>query len=578
MLIKKHLANILYNKNGNKVTIMVANFINDIVSQLGNGKKGGVHISITPGIGVEMAQIDPTERVIKKYGYKALEYNEALKEIKDYHKLKNALSDLYSELKIDPKSPVVLTLPTVHMGRIDLPLILNDEMIQEAITSEVEQSYIFKRCEPVISWIEVLGNQGSENRTMIYAAVQKPVIEAVRDTLSLLGAPLDKLEISLASDIRALAYTGLTATQMADGNLWTLMIIKSNGYELVQMNGQKIVDYYAEPLALKTYEFEEVYDALYASVQIALLNYPSNNITILSETDLVSAEHMAEKMQVNGNVAFIENNEYKKEEFMPVSLNVLPDMASKISLSIIGAASFYLQNTVTDFEFTGNGQNAAIITQPIYITWKGKQYEITEIMMIYAILAIGAILIIPSLLALLFFSSAEKSSQKNLDDIYGKIHAADEEINKLNEDLNNNGFNAATEIEKVIWNNRTKLIAYSAIGESVPKKLWVKYVKVRDDSKVDIVGVSENVENIYVFYRNLKDSIIDSQLRLHRLEMLSDSIDAAVTSSSNYEFEITNMSDEDLQPKPEGNNENNNGDSNNNGNKSVSDLEEVEVH
>ena len=71
-----------------------------------------------------------------------------------------------------------------------------------------------------------------------------------------------------------------------------------------------------------------------------------------------------------------------------------------------------------------------------------------------------------------------------------------------------------------------------------------------DQGKFDIKGISEDVEDIYIFFKNMKDSLIDNQLRLHKLEMLSDSIDDAVIPDGPvmYNFEITNMSEGDLNP------------------------------
>ena len=564
---------------------MATNFINNIIASLNSGKKDAVHIAISPSRGLEVAQIDSATHTVQKYGVKPLEYNESLKEIKSYAEFKQSLEELFTELQINPKSNIVLSIPTVHIGKIELPLILSDEMVNEAIISEVEQAYIFKRCEPIVSWVEVLGNQDSENRTMIYSAIQKPVVDSIKEVFTSLGATLDRLEVSLTSDLRALSYANIVQEQMKEENFWTLMVIKSNGYELVQMKGQKIFDYYTEPLALKTYELEEIYDAIYTSVQIALLNYPTNNIVILSETDMVSAEHMASKMQIDGNITFVENNEYKKQDFIPVSLEILPDIASKVSLEAIGIAAIDIHDFQSGFEFTGNKKALAPTAEPIRFTFQGKEYVFTESTMLKLIAIIGVVLIIPSLIAMLVLNSSQKNLQSKLDEVNARISTLDSQIAEYQDKSGNSDFDVASEIEKVIKNNRAKLIAYSSIGESVPKKLWLNYFKTKEDGKIDIVGVSENVEDIYIFYRNLKDSIIDSQLRLHKLEMQSNSVEDAISSSSNYEFEITNMADEDLkkeQASDKNDDKKDNKDdaeaSKQGDGKAVKDLEEVEVH
>ena len=89
---------------------------------------------------------------------------------------------------------------------------------------------------------------------------------------------------------------------------------------------------------------------------------------------------------------------------------------------------------------------------------------------------------------------------------------------------------------------------YVAAGESIPKTVWLTYFMTQGDGLVDIKGVATNVEDVYVFFKNMRDSLIGTKLRLQKLEMTSSSVDDAVSSSSNtnYNFEITNMSADQL--------------------------------
>ena len=70
---------------------------------------------------------------------------------------------------------------------------------------------------------------------------------------------------------------------------------------------------------------------------------------------------------------------------------------------------------------------------------------------------------------------------------------------------------------------------------------------------VEIVWQTENVENVYLFFRNMKDSLVNVNLRLHKLEMLSTSIDDAVSfdGPTMYEFQITNKSNVELNANTE---------------------------
>ncbi|MFQ8625197.1 MAG: hypothetical protein ACLSA2_01315 [Candidatus Gastranaerophilaceae bacterium] len=52
----------------------------------------------------------------------------------------------------------------------------------------------------------------------------------------------------------------------------------------------------------------------------------------------------------------------------------------------------------------------------------------------------------------------------------------------------------------------------------------------------------------------MKDSLINTKLRLHKLQMKTNSVDDAVSIDPNqptdYEFEITNMTNTELNPPP----------------------------
>ena len=140
-------------------------------------------------------------------------------------------------------------------------------------------------------------------------------------------------------------------------------------------------------------------------------------------------------------------------------------------------------------------------------------------------LAAGVVLLIPAILAFILVPMVANQKQTLLDEVNAKLQQTDAEIKRLQEEQNKqNDFDVNAEIKKVLANNRSKLMAYTALGESVPKKLWVTYFVAKDDGKFDIKGDSSNVEDIYLFFRNMKDSLISTKLRLHKLEMKTDSV------------------------------------------------------
>ena len=540
---------------------MSEDFLSKMLSQFsGGGSKEYVFLSITPGVGLEMCQLDVTTspKSVKAYAVRSLAYNETSKEIADYDAFKDAVLEMYEELNINPKCNVIVNLPLVSMGTMNLPLILSDDQLLVSITSEVEQTYIFRRMEPTIAWQDVNVNQGTDSRKILYAAIQSPVIENIKAALASLGSTLVNIDVSVASYLRALDFTGLTTAQMQDNVTWNLMIVNSTGYSLVSLVGKTIVDYYEEPLAIKTFEGDDIYNAINSSAQITLMSYPANYLYIISETDMVSAELLASKIQGVGTIDFFENNTFKKHEVMPVSLDVLPDNVLKISMQVIGVAATNYSNFPLKFVFvkqSGSAKSGGFLAgssteAPVPITIGDKTFEITP----SAATTLSTILlaIIGGFMALMSFDmlpKIEADKQQALDAVTLKAQELDEQVSKLDQEQSSAGsFDLKGEVDLVLKNNRSKRMSYSAIGQAIPDTVWVTYFMAQGDGLVDIKGAATNVEDVYVFFKNMKDSLISTKLRLQKLEMQSGSVDDLLSSSNsqNYEFEITNMDKEQL--------------------------------
>ncbi len=530
--------------------------LNSILSQLGVGGKESVYLSVTPGVGLELIQLDVQSRTVKNYSYRPLEYNESLREISDMNEFKNAVTELFEELKINLKSNVVLNLPMVLLGSKELPLLLGDDAVQEALTSEVEQSYIFKRFEPVVSWCDSNNIQSGDSRKLFYSAVQKNVIEDIKNALNELGITLAGVEISLTSVLKALAFAGLAQDQMKDNVSWNLMLITPSGYSICSMIGKNIVDYYDEPLAIKSFEGDEIYNAINASAQITLMSYPASYLYIISETDMVSAELLSKRLQTESVINYLENNSFKKQDVIPVSLEVLEDVAHKISLEAIGIATGNAVSLPVKFNFMVSGSGGDGVqndsNEPVHVVLGSQEFDISPNAARNLAVLIAIILLLPFGGAFIGVPMIAQQKQAQLDDINSRLDQTNAEIKRIQDEQNKaNDFDVNKEIEKVMSSNRAKLMGYTALGESVPKNLWLTYFAAKDDGKFDIKGESENVENVYVFFKNMKDSLISTQLRLQKLQMKSDSVDDAVTidvnAPSDYEFEITNMSDTELK-------------------------------
>lgn len=535
--------------------------IEDFLAKLGASTKITVGVSVSPSIGLEMIEIDRLTGTINKYAHRPLEYNHSTREIADYKQFQTSLEKLFEDLHIPKKSNVVLSLPSVHFGMVNLPLLLTDEAITNAIISEVEQSYIFKRQEPVISWAEVYSNIDTENRVLVYSAIQEAALSEIKDVCSEIGCTLVGVENSYASLIKALHYSGQAEEQMKDGTTWNLMVIGQNSYSILSMTDKKIMEYYEEPLALKSFVDNEIYNAITTSAQLTLAGLPATYLTIVSETDMVSAEVLSMKITVESTVKYIECNKYTQAELLPSNLNILTKMALQVTLEAIGAAiyphtSFPLKlNLIQDKD----SELASSLDATGYpkVTIGNLEIELTPDFLKRVALILGGIIILPMILLSFAMSNIIiPKEQAKLDDINTRMEQTKGSIDKYSNSQKENAFDVKLTTEKILTQNKTKLTYYSALGMSIPSKLWVTYYMTNENGQIDIKGQSTTVDGVYTFYKNLKQLVNNSDIRLYKLEISSASIDDVVAdvsgSTKNYDFEITNMADVEINPAAAG--------------------------
>lgn len=530
--------------------------LNQLLSQLGANTKNTVGVAMSPSVGLEMIEINPKTKIIEKYACKQLDYDYSKREIADYDRFREVLIQLFDELRINRKSNIILTLPSVHYGLISLPVNLGDEGVTGAIISEVEQaSYIFKRQDPVISWTDAYPSGDKENREILYGAIQQSALDEINAACVEIGCTLLAIETAPNSLLKTLSYNNLAEEQMAPNTTWNLMVINPNSYSMITLNGKSIVEYREEPLALRSFVGDEIYEAIISSSQLTLQTVPSNYLYIVSETDLVSAEVLSMKIPFDGNIKFLESNKYVQGPLMEASYNILPNAILKTTPEAVGSGIYQLVDFPFRFNLLGQGIDIDKMTsnEAPKIHFGNTEIELTSEFLKKTSLIIGAIIVVPALLILYLLNFLSTGQQSKLDEINGQIEANKTELQNYEDIDKKNEFDVKLEINTVQASSRTKLIYYSAIGANLPDKTWLIYLKIKDNDKIDIIGRAKTAEAVYDFYKGLKMSVINSDLRLNKLEMSADSVGNLVIEDLNsikptfYEFEITNMSETEIQ-------------------------------
>lgn len=521
--------------------------LNNILSKFGASSNATVGVSLSPSVGLEMIEIDKNTKTVSKYACRPLEYNFSTREITDYDEFRTTLAALFDDLKIPRSSNVILTMPNVHFGLISLPLMLGDEAITNAIISEAEQTYIFKRQEPVVGWTNIVKpNQSTDSTDILYSALQNNALAEIYAACMEVGCTLIAVENSYVSLLKALYYTNLAEEQMKDFVTWNLMVINQNSYSIISMAGKTVISYYEEPLALKSFSGEEVYNAIISSSTLTLTTNPANWLYIISETDLVSAEVLSKKITFDGKITYLETNKYVQKPLMDASKNIMPNLVLKMTPEIIGSGIYEFIDYPIKLNMIGEFKSEDVKTEIFKtITIGNVTIELSPDF----VKKITMIIAIPILLLLLVtFFVLNSLNNKQLEEqsiLTAELEAKQAEMKKY-EAIKVNVFDEKTEMSLINAYNKEKLIYYSALGLSIPAHTWITKFKITKTGKVYISGKTSSLEDVYNFYRDMKLSVINSDLKVYSLESVENDDSESTRRPKFYSFEITNMEDVDV--------------------------------
>lgn len=509
-----------------------------------NSNKQIVGVSITPNHGVEVAVLDKKEPVVVKYGSRPLEYNFATREIQDYDTFKAIIIDLFKELDISLKSSVYLTLPNVHLDFETLPLIIGDEAISNAILSKAEDSYIFKRVEPISAWTDIVTNSQTDKRVIAYTSFQETAITQIRDIFSELGAELVGIESAYSATIRGLFFTDTIDIEEDENVNWNLLLVNSNSYALFSMQGTKLIDYTEVPLAIKSFSTEEAYQAISTSVSQILPNFPAKKLIIVSQSDEICAEVLRTQVTFDDEIIVHDSNKYAKAAPITTDSSIMETEAAAMTYAVIGAlATDHLEERILDLNLLSTVPtlgDAYFVFQIKDKTIVVNQELVRKVFLYIAGVLVAIFAVIYGLIYLVTMGL-----NKQTGNYQTKISSTQQEIQAIT------GSDGIVDIEtlvtRIIDLNKTAINFYDSIATDIPQSVWLQYYYNKDGDKVALEGVSANIADIYNYYKSLKVISPQSSIKLNRLQILTevsgDEYDLAAPDlgSRYYDFEISNV-------------------------------------
>ena len=503
-----------------------------------------IGVSVTPEVGLEVAQIDMMSRTVLKYAVRPLEYDINRRDIADLDIFKETLNDMLDELQIQKGASIVLNLPAVTFKVNDYPAALDEAQISNAIEEELAEHYIFQNNDPCIA-ATGLPNSTMQFTKVAYTAVQRTTVVELVMAIKDLGYKTLAIDTSVNSTLNALMLK--ERVNVEDDISWVLMLVESNCCRILTMSGRNYVDSFEERISIgEVLGDAENYSTIISAVSPILKNVPSKYLCVISKTNIISAEILASKLTYSAPIIHQEANNFSKEAFMDLAPEVDDSLATTVSLDIIGAAIYndFLPYSNAHLNlFNRSLGDLYLEEQPPEITIGGRKIIFTNENLVKFFIIIAIFIIVPAVIGFVALTTninAQRNANAELDT---KI----EQMNKFlkdNEDISSDLFDEGDEIRAGLEHNKNIYSYYTIIGTEIPKKLWLTHVKFSD--KTTIEGQADNLESVYAFFRSIKDYNPDSAIKLQKLGLATNSQtsvldDNSLDSPSDSNFETDSI-------------------------------------
>jgi len=480
-----------------------------------------VGVSVTPEVGLEVAQIDFATQTVLKYGIRQLEYDASRREIADLDLFKEALQDLFFELQIPKGAEVVLNIPTVTFRINDYPAALDVVQVSGAIEEELSDHFIFKSVEPAISATK-LQNSSVQFNKVAYTAAQKSMLIEIAMIIKDLGCKLYAIDTSVNSVLNALMYKG--RVDVNAGMSWVLLIVDNFTCRVIPMDGKNYVDSFEERVSIgQVLDDAENYSTVINAVNPILKNLPSKYLCVVSKTNVISAEVLASKLTYSAPIIHQEANCFSKEAFVELGASIDEKFANIISLDVIGASILrdFEQYSGAHFNlFNDSLGDVYTLEQPPEFPFGGRTIVLTNALVIKLILLCILLIGAPSVAFYLMKTAQIEAESNTLHELELSI-TQKQQFLKDNENISSDLFDEGDEIRIGLEHNKNIYSYYTIVGTEIPKKLWLTHLKLGD--KTTIEGQADNLESVYSFFRSIKDYDSDSAIKLQKLGLASKS-------------------------------------------------------
>lgn len=500
-----------------------------------------IGVSVHPENGLEVAQIDYANKTVLKYGCRELMYDSARREIADLDIFKETLMDLFNEMSIPKGSSIVLNLPTVLFKVTDYPASLSEEQVELAIEEDLMSHPIFQNNEACISAVK-LPNSTIQFSKIAYTVSQKPQLIEIAMILESMGYSVLTMDSSVNSTLNALLYN--SHLTIAPDESWVMLLVENNCCRLIPMIGRNYVETYEERISIgEVLGDAENYSTVLGAIEPILKNIPSKTLFVISKTNIISAEILAQKISYAGQIIHLEANNYAKAPFLDVDSSIDDSLAKRISLDVIGAA---INKDIADISVAHlnlyNKSLGDIFTsnQPLTLNFGSLTFVLSVANMLILSLIIAGLLLAATFAGKAYYQGEIDIKEGTKNDLEKQIRDITAYL-KEHEAISTSLFDEGDEIRIGLIHNKAIYSYYTIVGTEIPKKVWLTSLSLGNN--VVIEGQADNLESIYGFSRNIKNYDPESKVAIQKLRLATNSPMKVLSDEESFDTETLLTSD-----------------------------------
>lgn len=497
-----------------------------ILETIGFKKRFHVGISLSANNFIELVAVDAKTKTVTAYASGNVKYNNAIREIIDYDEFTEVLENLFNDAGLLPSDcAVTLTLPNVQFGISTIESASEETFIIDNIQSEIEDLYVFKRSgnEPFIAYTKMPNN----NRTIVFSAIQSKVIRRIIEIFDSFNCEIVRIESSYCSFLKSIQFCERFSKYTQKEEKTSILLITANSCCAFYLEDGFLLDYFEEPIAVKSFSKEEVYSTISKLVENTISKNKPENLLIVSETDEVDPGLLSSGLAFQGEIDAINKGINTNEKFIDISMDagLESSMITYMTIEAVGAAVANYEEYPVNINFLPDER---IKKNLISI----GEYEVDATILIGAIIGAGivAALIIVGLFSL-FFTIKTNELTKISTDSQDKINV----FKKKAAESQTKFKGLYPSMKHIIDTNKKATDIFEALSTDIPENIYIKQFATNSNGGLIIIGKAKTSEDVREFVTSLKSKNND----LHLSKIAIDENQVNLNGNSNlYVFEI----------------------------------------